>query len=51
MVCLFGELPNFLICVSDVPKYDIAWAENNDVIDRLIPESKESESTRTFAIV
>jgi len=32
------ELANFVIGVSDVPKYDIIWTENGDVTDSFIPE-------------
>ena len=29
---------HFLAFISDAPKYDIIWTENNDVNDSFIPE-------------
>ena len=38
VLLLKGEFANFLYGRSDSLKYDIIWSENENLIDRFIPE-------------
>ena len=38
MIVLKGEFANFFIGLSDASKYDIVWTENENLINRFLPE-------------